>query len=83
MTPENYSANLTMGLLPVLSAADLMEVAALALNELNQRGADVTFGSYSLQTQWGDVQKNGAKFSVVFNDEASAGIASQARGRAA
>jgi len=75
MTPSNTIANLALGLLPALSNADLLDVIAQAMNELDRRGDDIELLDRSVISKWAQISLGDKGYSAVFHD---ASIAEQA-----
>lgn len=69
MTPSNTVANMAIGLIPALSSADVLDVIATALNELNGRGDEVEIKDGRIIDRWAEIALNDKQlYSTVFYD---------------
>jgi hypothetical protein len=75
------TAQLTHALLPTLSTADMLDVLAGVLNELDRRGGNLSFKG-GVETQWADVSHDrDGKYRAVYYTEGSAEDADRSIGR--
>ncbi|GIM90344.1 hypothetical protein [Paractinoplanes toevensis] len=77
LTPSNAVAVVTLGMLPALSNADLLDVIAGALNELDRRGDDIELRERSISSKWADVSLGDRGYRAVFHDVSIAAQASE------
>jgi hypothetical protein len=69
MTDFNITADMTVrGLLPSLCTADIHDVLADCLNELNRRDGELELSTRGVTSQWADVSERDGRFRAVYHD---------------